>query len=175
MLKLEATNHSYYCECWESKRTLECESWEQFKKEEGLDYDFDYNLLFRFDIDFHDDPESKYYGTYTLKLHHALQRHGYDQWHVVIHNIKEEDLPEIEEHLTKAKKHLLSMWGEIGADIEKTKTKDKKQKKCSICGNFYEGHGNSAKPINNGECCNKCNMAIVIPRRAQDIINQNAN
>lgn len=47
-------------------------------------------------------------------------------------------------------------------------------KKCSICGKFYEEHGNSAKPINNGKCCNKCNMSIVIPRRAQDIINQNA-
>lgn len=24
MLKLEETNHSYYCECWETERTMEC-------------------------------------------------------------------------------------------------------------------------------------------------------
>ena len=113
MLKLEKTNHDYYCECWENKRTSEYESWKDFKEQEGLDYDFDYNLLFRFDIDFHDDKESKRYGTYTLKLHHALQRHGSEQWHAVIYNITEEDIPEIEEHLKKAKEHLLKMWEEI--------------------------------------------------------------
>ena len=111
-MKLEQTQHSYYCECWESQRTSEYENWEAFKKE-GLDYDFDYNLLFRFDIDFHDDPEDEHVGTYTLKLHHALQRHGYEQWHAVIHNIKEEDMVEIEEHLKKAIKHLMEMWKEI--------------------------------------------------------------
>ena len=111
-VELKQTKHSYYCECWESQRTSEYENWEAFKKE-GLDYDFDYNLLFRFDIDFHDDPEDEHVGTYTLKLHHALQRHGYEQWHAVIHNIKEEDMVEIEEHLKKAKKHLMEMWKEI--------------------------------------------------------------
>lgn len=114
MLKLQATHHSYYCECWETERTTEYESWDDFKNEEcGLDYDFDYNLLFRFDINFHDDPEDEYVGTYTLKLHHVLQRHGREQWHVVIHNIKEKDIPEIEKHLKNAKKHLLKMWEEI--------------------------------------------------------------
>ena len=111
-MKLEQTQHSYYCECWESQRTSEYENWEAFK-EEGLDYDFDYNLLFRFDIDFHDDPEDEHVGTYTLKFHHALQRHGYEQWHAVIHNIKEEDMVEIEEYLRKAKKYLMEMWKEI--------------------------------------------------------------
>ena len=113
MLQLKKTEHSYYCECWETKRTSEHESWKEFKESEGLDYDFDYNILFRFDIDFNDDPESKRYGTYTLKLHHALQRHGYEQWHAVIYNIKEEDMPEIEQHLKNAKQHLLEMWKEL--------------------------------------------------------------
>ncbi len=31
MLKLESTKHSYYCECWETKRTLVCESCEKCK------------------------------------------------------------------------------------------------------------------------------------------------
>ena len=112
-LKLEPTNHSYYCECWETKRTSEYDNWKQFKEDEGLDYDLDYNLLFRFDIDFADDPEDEHYGTYTLKLHHALQRHGSEQWHAVIYNITQMDMPEIEQHLKKAKQHLLEMWKEI--------------------------------------------------------------
>lgn len=112
MLKLENTNHDYYCECWETERTTEYDSWKKFVEEE-LPYDLDYNLLFRFDIEYHEDPEDKYCDTYTLKLHHALQRHGYEQWHAVIHNIKEKDLKEIEEYLKKAKTHLLNMWKEI--------------------------------------------------------------
>lgn len=118
MLKLEQTNHQYYCECWETKRTSEYKSWQDFKEEEGLNYDFDYNLLFRFDLNFHEDPEDKYVGTYTLELHHALQRHGSEQWHAVIHNIKESDLSEIEQHLKKAKQHLLKMWKEIEEENE---------------------------------------------------------
>lgn len=117
MLKLEQTDHSYYCECWENRRHKEFDSWEEFKKEEGLGYDFDYNLLFRFDLNYEDEPEDKYYKTYTLQLHHALQRHGSEQWHAVIHNIKEDDIAEINEHLRNAKKHLLDLWQEI--DIEK--------------------------------------------------------
>ncbi len=112
-MDLEETHHSYYCECWESGRTTEYSSWKEFKDKEGIDYDLDYNLLFRFDIEYHEDPEDKYCDTYTLKLHHALQRHGIEQWHAVIHNIKEEDMVEIEKHLQKAKKYLLEMWKEI--------------------------------------------------------------
>lgn len=117
MLKLEQTKHSYYCECWESGRTQEFESWKDFKDNVGLDYDFDYNLLFRYDLDFEDDQEDERFETYTLKLHHALQRHGAEQWHAVIHNITENDIAEINNHLRNAKKHLLDLWEEI--DIEK--------------------------------------------------------
>lgn len=113
MLKLEQTKHSYYCECWESGRTQEFESWKHFKDDVGLNYDFDYNLLFRYDLDFEDDEEDERFGTYTLKLHHALQRHGAEQWHAVIHNITEDDIAEIDNHLKNAKKHLLDLWREI--------------------------------------------------------------
>lgn len=112
-MDLEETHHSYYCECWESNRTTEYSNWKEFKVKEGLDYNFDYNLLFRFDIEYHEDPEDKYCDTYTLKLHHVLQRHGIEQWHAVIHNITEEDMLEIEKHLQKAKQHLSEMWKEI--------------------------------------------------------------
>lgn len=56
MLKLEQTNHEYYCECWENNRHQEFQSWKEFKAE--LPYDKDYNLLFRFDFK-EVDPELK--------------------------------------------------------------------------------------------------------------------
>lgn len=37
--------------------------------------------------------------------------------------------------------------------------------KCSICGKNYEGYGNNAQPVNDGRCCDKCNLETVIPRR----------
>ncbi len=37
--------------------------------------------------------------------------------------------------------------------------------KCSICGKDYEGYGNNAKPVNNGQCCDECNFRVVIPER----------
>ena len=101
MLKLEETNHSYYCECWETKRTLECNSWEEFKEKCSLDYDLGNKL-----------------DSYTLKLHHALQRHGRDLWHVVIYNITEKDLKEINQHLQKAKQYLFEMWQEIDLGLK---------------------------------------------------------
>ena len=40
---------------------------------------------------------------------------------------------------------------------------------CSICGQNYEGFGNNAWPINEGRCCDACNM-LVIERRIQDLV-----
>lgn len=37
--------------------------------------------------------------------------------------------------------------------------------KCCLCGGTYIGYGNSAEPINNGRCCDRCNMEKVIPTR----------
>ncbi len=42
---------------------------------------------------------------------------------------------------------------------------------CSICGKTFEEYGNNAQPVNNGVCCDKCNLEIVVPRRIQDSIN----
>lgn len=113
MLTLKETNHSYYCECFESPRLTEYESWKDFTEEEGIRYDFDLNLLFRFDLKKQYDENGEDTEGYELRLHHALQRHGYDQWHAIIHNIKQEDLKEINEFLKDAKYHLMSMWEEI--------------------------------------------------------------
>ncbi len=45
-------------------------------------------------------------------------------------------------------------------------------KTCSICGKKYEGYGNNAQPVNDGRCCDKCNVLIVVPRRMQDAKNK---
>lgn len=116
-MKLKETNHSYYCEAWETSRRTEVGSWKQFV-EEVMGYDFDYNLPFRFDItyydpkDYEDLPAAKL-GTYMLSLNHALQRHGCELWHIVINNIQEEDMEEVNAYLKTCKEHLLSMWKEI--------------------------------------------------------------
>lgn len=43
---------------------------------------------------------------------------------------------------------------------------------CSICVKNYEGYGNNAQPVNNGKCCDECNITIVVPRRFQDAKNR---
>ncbi len=43
---------------------------------------------------------------------------------------------------------------------------------CSICGKEFEGYGNNAYPINDGRCCDDCNVSIVVPRRIQDYANK---
>lgn len=41
-----------------------------------------------------------------------------------------------------------------------------KNKKCSICGKPLENKfGNNAEPINEGRCCDVCNMMVVVPER----------
>jgi hypothetical protein len=32
---------------------------------------------------------------------------------------------------------------------------------CSICGQQYSGHGKDAWPVNDGRCCDRCNMEHV--------------
>lgn len=36
---------------------------------------------------------------------------------------------------------------------------------CSICGKEYFGYGNNAQPVNDGRCCDECNLNIVVPAR----------
>jgi len=56
--------------------------------------------------------------------------------------------------------------------------------KCSICkdeietqvdetGKVLWDEGNNAEPINEGRCCNDCNMTVVIPARMSSMFNQN--
>lgn len=41
--------------------------------------------------------------------------------------------------------------------------------KCSICGIRYLGHGHNAQPVNNGRCCETCNITHVITARLSQL------
>ncbi len=43
-------------------------------------------------------------------------------------------------------------------------------KECSICKFPYTGYGNNAAPINDGRCCDACNLEKVIPDRINNVI-----
>jgi DNA-directed RNA polymerase subunit RPC12/RpoP len=49
--------------------------------------------------------------------------------------------------------------------------------KCCLCGNEVEGYGNNPSPIEtqneDDECCDECNLAIVIPTRMELVIIKN--
>lgn len=42
-------------------------------------------------------------------------------------------------------------------------------KKCVICRCRYVGYGNNTQPVKSGQCCDKCNMKVVIPKRIEAI------
>ncbi len=44
--------------------------------------------------------------------------------------------------------------------------------KCSICKEKIKGYGHNAQPINNGKCCDKCNVKKVIPERIKKLFDQ---
>lgn len=43
------------------------------------------------------------------------------------------------------------------------------KKRCCICGKEIVGYGNNAEPVENGRCCDECNMNVVIPTRIKNI------
>lgn len=38
------------------------------------------------------------------------------------------------------------------------------KKKCCICGKEYEGWGNNAQPLAEGQCCDGCNKKVIKAR-----------
>ena len=46
---------------------------------------------------------------------------------------------------------------------------------CSICGLMIgkfsgsRGFGHNAQPINDGKCCDTCNMTVVVPKRIENL------
>jgi hypothetical protein len=43
---------------------------------------------------------------------------------------------------------------------------------CSICFQAFEEYGHSAKPVNDGRCCNRCQSYVVIPVRIRTMREQ---
>lgn len=41
---------------------------------------------------------------------------------------------------------------------------------CCICGKSIMSYGNNAEPVMVGECCNECNLHVVIPARMMELI-----
>ena len=44
-------------------------------------------------------------------------------------------------------------------------------KTCIICKEKYEGYGNNAQPIKDGQCCDECNLTKVILERMKRMKN----
>lgn len=44
------------------------------------------------------------------------------------------------------------------------------KKTCCICGEEFDGYGNNAWPVCDGECCDDCNRDEVIPARLAQAI-----
>jgi hypothetical protein len=51
--------------------------------------------------------------------------------------------------------------------MEKIQPTTAKPADCSICGTTYTGFGNNAWPVNDGRCCDLCNVIVVNARLAQ--------
>ena len=45
---------------------------------------------------------------------------------------------------------------------------EKPKESCSICSKEIVGYGNNAQPVNDGTCCDECNMKVVVPERLKD-------
>ncbi len=113
-LKLKNTSHSYYCSDNNyyvngdhNFGRVEYNSWKEFQElAEPLDDDI--NHVFRFDItEYEEDP-----GHYYLELFFIKQKHG-NFIPVFVHNITEDDMPEIESFLKKRWEYLKKQWIEF--------------------------------------------------------------
>lgn len=59
-------------------------------------------------------------------------------------------------------------FGEVDLQCAINNHYDKKQKVCCICGKEFDGWGNNPWPIvEDGECCDECNMTRVVPARIE--------
>lgn len=96
--------HDYYCShnYFTNDRSQQWESWEKFY-EEFWDRDVDYNLVFRFDIDEHEN------GNKTLNLTMIHQRKGILAKHY-INNLEEKDAQGIQEFLKKDFEKMKNLW-----------------------------------------------------------------
>lgn len=141
-IELKETEHGYPCNDANYRATeydnfgrCDCESWKHFKELWGYDFDgefyidFDYNYLFRWDIEelhdwTYDSPEDEERGSATdlgpngkfeMHLYFIHQRKG-NFVPVIIKEIKEEDMEEISNFLLDAWEAIKNTWPEMKGD-----------------------------------------------------------
>ena len=125
-MKLQATEHSYYCsesnhyvgnQHGENFGRCEYDTWADFQEEwldsDGVSIDMDYNLCFRYDIKQRrnldtDEPIAEF----ELWLFFMLQRKGIYR-PVWIKRIEEKDMPEIKGFLEKQWNYIQYQWNEL--------------------------------------------------------------
>lgn len=49
------------------------------------------------------------------------------------------------------------------------------KKVCVICNKEFEGRGNNANPVKDGQCCDECNSKYVIPARLDLVFRSKQN
>ena len=49
--------------------------------------------------------------------------------------------------------------------MERPHTAKKRRQLCCFCKKEIIGFGNNAQPVRDGQCCDECNLSIVIPAR----------
>lgn len=54
-------------------------------------------------------------------------------------------------------------------DAEHIRKRGGETTSCVICGEIIRIYGNNAEPVARGECCNTCNLRIVVPARIKQI------
>lgn len=118
-IKLEQTNHPYYCSdnnYYSNEASNSFDSWGEFKEDfapENIDHD--YNYVVRFDLNKYSDEDSENEdceNNYVLHLYYLQQRKG-NFLPVLINNIKEEDMDEINNYLKEYSNYIKSLWSEF--------------------------------------------------------------
>ncbi len=121
-MDLKETNHSYYCSesnyyinGYSNYGRSEYDTWDDFEVDWCLcdgRLDDDYNHVFRFDITKKLGEDDEPTGEFQLWLFFILQRKGIYR-PVWIKNIKQEDMPDIEQFLRLRWEYLKNQWSEF--------------------------------------------------------------
>lgn len=112
--EIKSSDRRYYCSLSNfhvNDGLVAFNTWEDFK-EAWLQYDSDYNHLFRFDIEPKYDEEDNITDEYELRLFYMLQRKG-NFVPVRIERITKDDLKEINELLQDSWYYIQEMWSEF--------------------------------------------------------------
>lgn len=73
---------------------------------------------------------------------------------------------DIQKSSPESRKTMIETLNNLGIKLDEDELlKEENKKVCVICGKEYDGYGNNAQPVKDGNCCDKCNQEVVIPAR----------